>query len=868
MSKSAGLKTCLSCTECQRRHRPCIQTSPGGTCELCASSTPPRVCLFSKSHQGQRNDLSATSTDSFGGEEPSESVRVEKSPPKLTPRHQNKSREAKVDQTNMIMKKSLVAHTCNTMDIFPHDNNDDNNATSPHISHHGLDLDRFISRDLNEHSSFSTQPKGGACSGTRRIFEVVHGTNELKAHPLTSRVGKAECSMNVGFIESTQFLARKLKRRCRGVIIAFKCVRGQTTWHFGIIGELSHRTVQWCNEEMNRYDGMLTVYQWTGSTKIMPNGSCVPDLFLAQTKHQCNENLTLRHIPFKKGCGLKFHFLNQFSGSLPWKGKMAVELINHLDGCLQCSHEGPDHFPIELDRITKRDVFLAPSELFEVTEKWTLHPSTVVKNNFSNSKWRLGPVKLAQDKNDDLVANWNKGSKVKISSHSMVTVAVVTKADGTPLDLATATNLNPEFANKSFVPSPSDFVARSTIQRIYVIDDSNYDLLMARNESGGVPLVDVDQFLINHSECCINTVCINDNVRWDECPCYHLFSQIFGGRAAPSTDQYESFHSERLGLIVYYAMKPASEVQQFTPLSTSLVDGQFHKFVLTHREVEIIDNAFRPRGTYSNRNVARSHGHCSYQGLKTDTSQSHPTPTEGPGLKAEYLLYRQHVDTRYFAKAMHIINDLAYHMRPALNIFYKPLGIIFNDPSLFLGLCRIAIYTRDFDNNSHIDKHDEFSATISAELMRMAHHISKSELTIRSEKERIDNFISFGEDFTHSVATSCGYQFTLTSLGLLHSETTVKVCQVFLMLGLGMCLRISNFWSHLFTARVFQHCTCMAVFISNGHVFFGKHPYVSVVAWGLGDDGVSNSEAKQQARKRRKQNKDRNKRARTRNKHK
>ena len=50
------------------------------------------VNIFDKSYQGQRNGLSVTSTDSFGGEEPSESVRVEKSPPKLTPRHHNTSR--------------------------------------------------------------------------------------------------------------------------------------------------------------------------------------------------------------------------------------------------------------------------------------------------------------------------------------------------------------------------------------------------------------------------------------------------------------------------------------------------------------------------------------------------------------------------------------------------------------------------------------------------------------------------------------------------------------------------------------------------------------------------------------------------------
>ena len=73
-------------------------------------------------------------------------------------------------------------------------------------------------------------------------------------------------------------------------------------------------------------------------------------------------------------------------------------------------------------------------------------------------------------------------------------------------------------------------------------------------------------------------------------------------------------------------------------------------------------------------------------------------------------------------------------------------------------------------------------------------------------------------------------------------DIAVIVCQVFLMLGMGISLRVTKFWSHIFMARVFQHCTCMPVFICNKRVFFGRHPYVHVAAWGGSTPGLSAQE--------------------------
>ena len=160
-------------------------------------------------------------------------------------------------------------------------------------------------------------------------------------------------------------------------------------------------------------------------------------------------------------------------------------------------------------------------------------------------------------------------------------------------------------------------------------------------------------------------------------------------------------------------MKPAREVQSYTALSTSLVDPCFHKYVLTNSHVEMIDKGFTPKGTYPQRNRCKSHGHCSYLGFKTERSSSHPTPTEGPGMKSEFLLYRDYVDTRYYSKAVHIVNELAHATYWNGTAFNKPLSILLGKKSnRMIGNNRIAIWTRDFDVDLHIDEGDEVSPTI------------------------------------------------------------------------------------------------------------------------------------------------------------
>ena len=151
-------------------------------------------------------------------------------------------------------------------------------------------------------------------------------------------------------------------------------------------------------------------------------------------------------------------------------------------------------------------------------------------------------------------------------------------------------------------------------------------------------ITEVENFLQSICDACIPSVCVNNNSLWDEHSNYNMLSQVFAGRATPPTQDYTKFCFDYTGINVHYAMKPAREVQSYTALSTSLVDPCFHKYVLTNSHVEMVDKGFTPKGTYPQRNRCKSHGHCSYLGYKTESSNSHPMPTEGSRYEVRVLI--------------------------------------------------------------------------------------------------------------------------------------------------------------------------------------------------------------------------------------
>ena len=119
--------------------------------------------------------------------------------------------------------------------------------------------------------------------------------------------------------------------------------------------------------------------------------------------------------------------------------------------------------------------------------------------------------------------------KKTICEGTVHSCAVVTNADGSPVESNNMSSLPEKLRRKYFVPSPTDFMNKTLLQRIYVLDRSKYQTLSMMK----VTLEEVESFLLEISSDCLITLCINDNGVNDP-KCISL-SKVFGGRRTPPT---------------------------------------------------------------------------------------------------------------------------------------------------------------------------------------------------------------------------------------------------------------------------------------------------------------------------------------------
>ena len=91
-------------------------------------------------------------------------------------------------------------------------------ASTHHLAdHYGLSIPLFL---LSTRPTFQSKPTAALSTGKRKVFQVVHGLNELLAFDVAQRVGIVDNPMTVAYIESTQLIPSCLKRNCPFVTIA------------------------------------------------------------------------------------------------------------------------------------------------------------------------------------------------------------------------------------------------------------------------------------------------------------------------------------------------------------------------------------------------------------------------------------------------------------------------------------------------------------------------------------------------------------------------------------------------------------------------------------------------------------------------
>ena len=518
-------KLCRSCTNCQVARRGCIRSSADGPCLRCASFNPPLKCIFATSSQGKRTDLllsptvGSSSCAAVARPRPSRNypnvanmskpVRDEvHSPTDVTPA-QGTDEEGEKDWSLQPSTHLKIDNNNNTVGDTTKQTIDNNNHKQ-NPSTHGLTAHASTIQGYEEVALFTPPSLPGGCIGHRCLFEVTIGSNDLIKYNISARTRHNTQCTNVAFIENTTFLNSKMKRNCCGALVIYgiHCHNDNCTYYYlGIIAGLFYRTQTFSNKKLNIHDGALYVYEWTGDTTII-NGGIVPTLFTEESESGIMKHLTLKYYKFNKANSLPLYFVNQFSGTLPSRGKIAPELVNHIDLCLQCSPSGGDYFPTPVRRVKDKEEYLKPLERLPVTTDDTNHPPVIRLNPDTNSQWRSSMIKNARDAGDKEIAKFNTPPKRIPVQDAKVSVAVVTLSNGQPLDLNTATRLDPSLVGMHFVPSLSDFINESCTQKVYAIDNDQYKKLKKYNIVG-LPYQDAEDTIKENSTVCIKTLCIN-----------------------------------------------------------------------------------------------------------------------------------------------------------------------------------------------------------------------------------------------------------------------------------------------------------------------------------------------------------------------
>ena len=157
------------------------------------------------------------------------------------------------------------------------------------------------------------------------------------------------------------------------------------------------------------------------------------------------------------------------------------------------------------------------------------------------------------------------------------------------------------------------------------------DFVKNKTKLVGLPYkMEAEKFLESTADAVVITRCPNRS---------HPFCQIFVGPDSPVIETIWTDTpslSNDSPLEVRFGMNIYSQNSQYISISTSVTDPAFHHKMLTHRDVQLMNNAFGARSQHPDRKTCVSRGHCTFQGYKETGSASNPTPSEGPNMQARY----------------------------------------------------------------------------------------------------------------------------------------------------------------------------------------------------------------------------------------
>ena len=270
----------------------------------------------------------------------------------------------------------------------------------------------------------------------------------------------------------------------------------------------------------------------------------------------------------------------------------------------------------------------------------------------------------------------------------------------------------------------------------------------------------------------------------------------------------------------------------------TVFESTFHRINIIWRFIPIIFSALGKKGLFTSRSRSLHQNFLTYMGPRAPKAANLPSASEGPKEAEEedrYWYHRDHINHNLVPFVYKLMTKLGECASMAAFYHYKYLAKltnIGNDTYNRAKFCRIGIMTIDFFCANHVDSNDKIpdEDDIASKLKQLLSETLSPYLPVSMKEEArlaLDHIESWGA----AGPTTCNYRFV--------GDETVEVYQFFCMPGLGICYRITNFWTHCFLASCFSHYTSIPIFVHKERVYIGKFPAAAghkvVFAWGLGN---------------------------------
>ena len=212
-------------------------------------------------------------------------------------------------------------------------------------------------------------------------------------------------------------------------------------------------------------------------------------------------------------------------------------------------------------------------------------------------------------------------------------------------------------------------------------------------------------------------------------------------------------------------------------------------------------------------------------------SRSGISPTKGPGMNATLSYYCQNTDARYLPGVLHSVNDIAASAtKHSIITLFKGSRMFCCTKMNHLEICTIAIRTSNYSVMSHIDKSDKLTKASETELSNRWKQMLDGGTLHSTEERSLQCQYTFSLEFGTGVHANCGYQCP-TNSGNMNENSTIPF-NLFVSPTLVISKRMHNFVSYTWMAHVAHHTTAVLMFLECDYHSFGRHPDVSVEAWG------------------------------------